>query len=72
MSFLRALVLVVVAGVAAGCTTAAPQRPARVAPKAEVRAEPARGPQAAEPVEAGIVPLTLEQDRQISGVRQGS
>jgi len=52
MSFLRALVLVVVAGVAAGCTTAAPQ--------------------AAEPVEAGIVPLTLEQDRQISGVRQGS
>lgn len=72
MSYLHALVLVGVAGVAAGCTTAAPQRPVRVAPKAEVRAEPARVPQAAEPVEAGIVPLTLEQDRQISGVRQGS
>lgn len=72
MRFLRALVLVVVAGVAAGCTTAAPPRPVRVAPKAEVRAEPARVPEVTERVEAGIVPLTLEQDRQISGVRQGS
>ena len=72
MSFWRALVLVGVVGVAAGCTTAAPQSPARVAPKAEVRAEHARVPEATEPVEAGIVPLTLEQDRQISGVRQGS
>lgn len=72
MRFLRAVLLVGVAVAVAGCTATAPQRAVRVAPKAEVRAEPARVPQAGEPVEAGIVPLTLEQERQISSVRRGS
>lgn len=59
---MRFLLLVAMMAACAGCTTA-PSPRAAVPVKPVVRAE------VPEPIEAGIVPLTLEQDREISGVR---